>query len=384
MAEITDEFEIPDFLGVSDEDDIHDSMLDTLPDEFDKSEGQILYDITRPMATVTSRLKGFEIPEALKLIWPRFSNGIYLDYHADTRHMVRKKATHATGTLTITGSEGTIIPIGSIFSTETKNNVASVDYETTEDVVIGEDGVIVVNAQAVFAGSEGNAGVNQITIKSNEIDNITSVTNDLAFTGGYDEEDDEALKERIDDYDKNKSESNIGNKADYKRWAKEIVGVGDATVITPTDDSGIITIVITDQNGSPGSTDLCNEVYTHIMGEDADDENRLAPPNALLEVIPPNTVTVSITATIELEEDTSETIDSITAAFVKALTEYFPQAITDSEIRCSKVESILSNVSGVYDFKDVYINSSQSNIALASGVLPVTDISQIVFTQSVM
>ena len=384
MAEITDEFVIPSFLGTSDEDEIHESMLESLPDKFDKSEGQVLYDITRPMANVTSRLRGYEIPEALKLIWPRFADGIYLDYHAESRNMARKEATYATGELTISGAEGTIIPTGSIFSTETKNNVASVDYQTLADVVIGESGTVTVAAQAVFPGADGNAGANQIIIKSNEIDDISAVTNEAAFTGGYGEEEDEELKKRIIEYDQSKGESNIGCKADYKRWALEVIGVGNVTVITPEDDTGLITLVVTDQNGSPASTELCQTVYTHIMGENADDEARLATINAQLQVIPPQTINVSITATIELEADTTETINSITTAFVAALIKYFPQAITDREIRYSKVKSILSGISGVYDFKDVYINEGQANIALASGVLPIVDASQITLTQDVV
>lgn len=381
MATITDDFEIPSFLGSSDEDEIHEGLLSSLPNEYDKSEGQVLYDITRPTANITSLIRGYEIPEALKLIWPRFANGIYLDYHAETRGMTRKEATYATGTLTISGKAGTTIPIGSVFSTETKNNVASVDYATTVAKVIGEDGTVDVVARAVFPGSDGNAGANQITIKSNEIDDISAVTNNEPFTGGYDEEDDESLKARLMEYDLNKGESNIGNKSDYKRWALEIVGVGDATVITPIDDTGLITLVLTDMNGSPASVDLCESVYNHIMGSINDESDRLAPINAQLKVIPPQTINVTITAIIELEGDTSQTLETITAAFTTALMTYFPQAISDKEIRYEKVKSILSGIDGVYDFKDVFINDTQGNIFLASGVLPTIDEENITLTE---
>lgn len=382
MATVTDEFEIPSFLGSSDEDEIHENeILSTLPNEYDKSEGQVLYDITRPTANIASLLRGYEIPEALKLIWPRFANGIYLDYHAETRNMTRKEATYATGTLTISGKAGTNIPLGSVFSTESKNNVASVDFATTVAQVIGEDGTVDVAARAVFSGPDGNAGANQITIKSNEIDDISAVTNKEAFTGGYDEEDDDSLKERIIEYDLSKGESNIGNKSDYKRWALETTGVGDVTVITPEDDTGLITLVLTDMNGSPANEVLCESVYYHIMGVAADESDRLAPINARLEVIPPQTINVTITATIELEDDTSQNISTITSSFVTALMTYFPQAISDSEIRYEKVKSILSGIDGVYDFKDVYINDIQGNIILANGVLPITDESQITLTE---
>lgn len=381
MANITDEFEIPSFLGSSDEDEIHEGLLSTMPDEFDKSEGQVLYDLTRPVANIASLIRGYEIPEALKLIWPRYANGIYLDYHAETRGMTRREATYATGTLTISGTAGTTIPSGSVFSTETKNNVASVDYATTVSRIIGEEGTIDIPAKAVFPGSDGNAGANQITIKSNEIDDISAVTNNDPFTGGYDEEDDESLKARLVEYDLNKGESNIGNKSDYKRWALEIVGVGAVTVITPVDDTGLITLVLTDMNGSPASVDLCQSVYNHIMGIREDESDRLAPINARLEVIPPQTINVSITAVVKLENDTAQTIATITTAFANALITYFPQAISDKEIRYEKVKSILSGIDGVYDFKDVFINDTQGNINLPSGVLPVIDVNNITLTE---
>lgn len=177
MATITDEFEVPTFIGSTDEDEIHEDMLANIPDEFDKSEGQVIYDLTRPTANVASRIKGYEIPEALKLIFPRFSNGIYLDYHGEMRRLPRNQATYATGTLTIGGAVGTVIPKGSVFSTEAKNGVASIDYVTLSEVTIGSDQSVTVQAKCTIAGVDGNAGANQVVVKSNEIDDISSVTN---------------------------------------------------------------------------------------------------------------------------------------------------------------------------------------------------------------
>ena len=66
-----DDFVVPSFLDNSSEEEIHKKMLDYLPDDIDKSEGGYVYDLTKPTAIEVSRMKEFELVEALKLIWPR-------------------------------------------------------------------------------------------------------------------------------------------------------------------------------------------------------------------------------------------------------------------------------------------------------------------------
>lgn len=132
MAEILD-LEIPEFLKNNDEDDIQDELLSLIPDEYDKSEGQHYWNFTRPTARVVSELRGFDLPNAIGLIWPQFSYAEYLDYHADLRHITRKPAQYASGTITFTGTAGTVIPSGYVCSTESKNNIPSKDYVTTKE-----------------------------------------------------------------------------------------------------------------------------------------------------------------------------------------------------------------------------------------------------------
>lgn len=371
-----EELEIPDFLSVNDEDDIHDEMMALIPDEYDKSEGQHLWNFTRPTAHVVSQLRGFNIPEALNLIWPRFSYGIYLDLHAQLRGLTRKEAQYATGTITFTGTEGTLIPAGYMCATESKNDIASKDYITLEDCTIGADGTVTVSARASLAGSNGNTAANTIVINSTAYDDVTGVTNQVQFKGGYDEESDESLYERISDFDMTQGDSNIGNPSDYKRWAEEVPGTGQANVIRSRDTSGLVTIVLTDGNGEPASTTLCTSVYNHIMSPN-DESKRLAPCGAFLSVIPPTTEMLTITATVEL---TSGTISTVKAEFVKALKEYFPTAISNKEVLYNKIANILGDISSVYDFSSLTVNGGTSNIVLADGTFPTVDESHITLT----
>jgi uncharacterized phage protein gp47/JayE len=370
------DMEIPEFLQNYDEDSIHEEMLDLIPDEYDKSEGQHFYNFTRPTAAIVSQLRGFNIPEAIKLIWPKFSNGEYLDYHAELRNISRKEAQYATGEITFTGTPGTVIPASYTVSTESKNDIPSQDYYTLERCTIGEDGTVTVAATASVAGSDGNTASNTIVVNTTSFDDVLSVTNSAPFIGGMDEEDDESLYARISEYDKTQGDSNIGNPSDYKRWAESIPGTGTAKVIRPTDTSGLVTIVLTDGNGEPATEALCKTVYDYIISPD-DENARIAPCGAFLKVIPPTTSTITVSAMVEL---TAGTIASVTATFAERLKEYFPTAIENKEILYQKVANILGDIEGVYDFSSLLVNNDTINIPLDDGVFPIVDTTNITLT----
>lgn len=368
--------EVPEFLQKSDEDDIQEEILTLIPDEYDKSEGSHYYNFTRPTAHVASMLVGYYIPEAIRLIWPQFSTGEYLDLHAKTRNIFRKAAQYATGKITFTGEEGIIIPAGYIVSTESKNDIISKDYMTLKECVIDDSGSVEVDAIAVTAGKSGNTAANTIIINTSSFEGISSITNTEAFIGGVDEEDDDSLYERVKDYDQTQGDSFIGNPSDYKRWAEEVPGTGTAKVIRPTDTSGIVTIILTDGNGDPATETLCKEVYDHIMSPD-DDNLRIAPCGAFLVVIPPTTTTITIRASVEL---TAGSIDSITTAFAAKVKEYFNEALEHKEILYHRICNILGDIPGVYDISDLYLNDGKENIPLGDGVYPQIDSSNITLT----
>lgn len=358
--------EVPEFLQNSDIDDIHAAILALIPDKYDKSEGQHYYNMTRGSAYIASLLIGYYLPEAIKLIWPQFSNDEYLELHAELRNLFRKEAIHATGEVTFTGVAGTIIPAGYIVSTESKNDIESKDYETIEQCVIGENGSVTVKAKASVAGENGKTAANTIVINTSSFDDITSVTNQSAFIGGVDEEDDETFYARIFDYDKTQGDSNVGNPADYKRWAEEVSGTGAAKVIRPKDTSGIVTIILTDGNGDPATETLCKAVYDHIMAPN-DDNVRLAPCGAFLKVIPPTTTTITVRASVKI---TDGSIERITTTFVTKIKEYFNEALENKEILYNKICNILGDIPGVYDFSELYLNDKKVNIPLDDGVYP--------------
>lgn len=374
MALEAEELELPDFLNNSSEEEIHEKMLSNLPEDIDKSEGGFPWDFTRPTAIEIAELKEYVLVEVLKSLSPVTCEESYLlDYHADGRGLVRRESVNATGYVTVTAKAGLVIPLGYGFSTEADDEGNTIDFVTTEEVTVDSLGNAKIPIEAAEGGSASNVGVNTIVLHAGDetgelLDEIISVTNEEAVTGGLDEEDDDTLRERIVEYDRSHDISYVGNVADYKRWALSVPGVGAVTVIPAKDDSGTIKIILMDQNGVPASKQIQDAVYDYIMRPDSESD-RLAPPNAVLEITAPETVVVNISAVVYLRE---AEIGDVQNDLKAALQSYLLNVSSnDSAVRISAINSIIGAVSGIYDYDSVQINGASKNVDLESGQMPV-------------
>ena len=379
------EFVTPVFLQNHSPEEVHDRMKKILPADLDMSAGGHAYNLTMPTALVIAELCEFVLPEVIKLIFPEWSYGEFLDMHALGKGMIRRAANAASGELTIVGTPKTDIPAGSMFSTAAVNDQPSVDYKTMTAVTIPDSGTVTVDIMCSQTGIVGNADPGTIVLVSSRLIGITSVTNEKAITGGTAEESDESLIARIVEFNKSQGESYVGSVSDYKRWAMSVSGVGEATVIPAQDNSGLVTIIVTDANGDPATEQLCTSVYNYIMKPDAPLE-RLAPTNAILKVEPPTTMQISIKATVELED--GATLEAVKTAYMAQLALYLPVAMNDGEIKYSRVAAALAAVEGASDYSDLQIGLksgdtvtySTSNIAITSNQLPTIKADDLILT----
>lgn len=357
------DFKTPSFLEHHSIDEVYEKMMSVIPADIDKSEGSHHWNMTRGTAYLCAYWAEFIIPEALKTIFPMYCENYasVMEDHAKSRGLVRRAATKANGVLTITGKNGTEIPVGTMFSTTSVDDEPAVEFVTTAPAKIGAAESVDVDILAVTAGTVGNVPENTIILKANKITGITGCTNASETTGGTDEETVLSLQARITEYDSMQGLSFAGNPSDYKRWAMSVNGVGNAIPIEAQDDTGLVTIVLTDSNGNPANDLLIDEVYNYIMRPDAPSE-RLAPVNAYLSVVPPTTIELNISVTIELEEEA--TIEDVKTNLLTAMKNYLVEATETGEIRWTKVGSAISKVKGVADYKDLLMNGSTDNITI--------------------
>lgn len=373
--------ELPEFLQNKSTDEIHTQMLDFMPSDIDKSQGQHPYNYTRPTAMIASELCQQTLPEIIKLIFPMYAYGEWLDYHAQMRGISRRPATASFGSLQLTVTKNANIPVGSQFSTASVDGQPSVVFETTQGKYNLPEGTVEIPVKCTQTGIVGNVIAGTVIFKLSQLSGVTAVTNQKAITGGTEEEDDDSLRARIVSLDQSQSVSYVGSVADYKRWSLEVPGVGGVTVIPAQDDSGLVTLVITDSNGDPANEEICQNVYDYIMSP-ADPELRLTAPNVKLSVIPPTITELSISATVEV--GTGSSLEAIKSTFIQEVQVYLDIARSDGEVRYTQIGKILAGVPGVYDYDALTLNSGATNISITNTQLPQVTSDSVLLTQGVV
>lgn len=374
---MADEFVRPNFLEHQTVNEILSRMLAVLPENISKEENGWVCDLFFPVAIEKAKAVEFILTEAIKNLVPKYSYGEILKEHAANRGIIPKPAQKAEAVLSIKGKAGTVIPEGYSFSTSAQWNDSNILFTTLSEHIIPQNEMIDIKVQCQTAGKRGNVAAETILLMAKPIKGILSVRNNAPATGGFDEESEESIRKRVLEYDQSQGESFVGSPADYKRWAKEINGVGGVKVISAQDDTGLVTLILTDENGDPASETICRDVYNYIMSPQEQDQ-RLAPCNAFLNVIPPDKKQIYVTAAITVKNGYG--IEGIKKAFVESLVQYFKTENALDEIKYTEIGSILIQTEGVSDYKNLKVNDTISNITIEQGEMPIVDSTRVVFT----
>jgi len=363
------EFKAPSFLDGQDAETIHKRMMEALPPDIDNTEGGFPWDFTKPSALEKAEILEFHLVETLKIMFPAWADGEWLDLHAKGRGITRKPPNQASGALLITGVPGTTIPAGFKFAAPAVGDTPAIEYQTSEKYVIGEDGTAQIQVTAVESGTIGNVPAGTVSLMMTPLNGIASITNQAQITGGTEEESDDELRNRIDEIDAASEASYVGSDGDYKRWAEEVPGVGTALPMPEWDGPGTVKVVVIDANGQPANTSIITAVYNHIVSPN-DRLQRKAPIGATVTVLAPEPKELNYTFLLEIEE--GETLGTVLERFAAELRTYYIEAKKAKVVRYNKVSSILTETAGVKDFTGLLINGDAVNINLTEDEYPVT------------
>ena len=111
------EFNRPEFLEGNSAEEIHERMMNNLPDDIDDMPGGFPYDMTMPAALEKDEIINFHIVRALMISFPEYAWDEWLDLHGRQVHLTRHEAEPAFGYVKITAAEGTEILSGTVFCT---------------------------------------------------------------------------------------------------------------------------------------------------------------------------------------------------------------------------------------------------------------------------
>lgn len=325
----------------------------------DTTQGGFYWDITQTVGLEIERLwdmLGTEVPAA---VFPEFSWGIFLDYHASTYSLTRKAAVSASGTVRFTGTVGTGIPTGTQVGTEpTDPDDEPLVYQTTESGVIPGGGFIDLDVQALETGSDSNVAVGVVSVLLSGIDGIASVSNTTVIASGEDIETDAALQGRIET--EIASTDGAGTDDDYTRWALAYPGVGNVTVQALWAGGGTVRVVITDSDNEPVAADVVSGLQAQLDPVTAPGAGQgLAPIGAVVTVATPTFYYVN--TEFNLVYDSGYSLDGGSGAFalrssiVAAVEEYVDGLAPGAAVLLSRVEAAVLTVQGVHDISTVQL-----------------------------
>ena len=289
------------------------------------------------------------------------AEGEFLDRKAKDYGLIRKSATKAIGTVLLSGTDGVVIPKGSIFLSDT------LSFESTEETII-IDGKAVVRIEAVEAGLAGNIPVETINKLEENIQGITSISNTESLTGGTSKETDENFRERV--LFKIQNPATSGNVAHYKIWGSEVPGTGRIRVFPLANGPGTVQLSILDANAEVATEELLQKVKQYIDAGNGSGEAQ-APIGANLTVTTakPKNIIIKVNLKLIDIDEKQTTIDSVQ----EALKQYFKDISYHERINYvsfAKITDILFDQDNVEDFESLTLNGASKNILLGDEEIP--------------
>lgn len=363
------EFIRPDFIENNSATEIHQRMMESLPDDIDDMPGGFPYDFTMPAAEEKDEFINYHLVRTLMIAFPQYAWDEWLDLHGMQVHLERHAPQKAYGNVLVSGNAGTLILKGTVFCTPATETGPSIEFVSTEDAEIGEDGTATVRVSAVESGMSSIVAANTVVLMSKPNKNITRVNNPEPITGGTEREGNDDFYDRIAAEYQN-SMTYLGNDTDYERWAKQ-AGAGDCIVVAAAEGPGTVKLVLIDGNGQPANEQLVQDVYNYIISP-SDRSKRLLP-TACSKLICVSATTVKVNFTITgLIFDETTSIEQIKTDFAEAIKAVYTEAKRYGILRYNDARPIISDVSGVTDFDVFLVDGEVNNISLESEEYPET------------
>lgn len=322
-------------------------MLNNSPSALSKAEGDSVWDSQSPVAIELAQ--GYiAIDKFIELAFN--PSGTYLDLRVADRGLSRKAATKATGVVTVSGAENSVIPAGTDFATP-----LGIYFLTNTAATISAAGTVDIAITAEEAGAFGNVAAHAISVIPRGLTGVLSVDNTSATTGGTDIESDADLLARYKYAIQNPATS--GNAAQYRQWAMEIDGVGDARVVPLWNGAGTVKVLLLDEANIPASATIIDAVATHIEAE--------RPIGATVTVVAATGLSIDVTATLTLAS--GYTLAGVKTAIDAAIVAYLAGiAFKQSYVSYSSIAGIILDTPGVLEFTGLTVNTGTANISVGN------------------
>lgn len=317
-------------------------ILDSITIDIDKREGSFINDMISPLAVELTKTY-IEFNNIINIAFVESSYDKYLDMKVNEFGIFRKDGDKARGILKITGTDGVVIPKGTIALTDD-----GLRFSLESGVI--KEGQALIIATSEDIGKKYNVLANRIKKLEIDIFGVNSVVNESEFSGGIDRETDEELKSRF--FNTIRKPQTSGNIYHYEQWALEVDGVGNAIVKPLWNGAGTVKVLISDSNKQPVSGDIINKCREHIES--------VRPIGATVTISTPTLFNISVSVDVDL--DNTKELEEVKGYIKESLIKYFKTC--SNEVVFTKVGGVISNTEGVSDYRNLTINEGTSNVSI--------------------
>lgn len=286
--------------------------------------------------------------------FPQTAVGEFLDKHAQLRGLTRRAATAAQGVIRFStdtaAATDLVIPAGTVCLT-----AGGVRFETTREAVLeaGET-TADVPAQAAEPGAAGNAAAGTVRAMAVAPVGISGCTNPEGFSGGTDEEEDEALRARV--LETYQRMPNGANAAFYQQGAMSFPQVAAASVISRPRGVGSVDVIISTAAGVPDQSLLTEvEDYFEARREIAVD----------VQVKAPEVESVAVTARVRPAD--SRDAEEVCQAVEEAVQSWFDGRLLGQDVLRARLGEIIFSVDGVENY---ILDTPAADVTVDSDTLP--------------
>lgn len=246
-------------------------------------------------------------------------------------------ATFAVGTVTATGTNGSIIP------QDTLLQVDGIEYRVTADATIAL-GTAAVSVQAILAGAAANQAVGVTLSFETPVTGVNTtvvVAGTSGLTNGFDQEGIEEVRDRY--LLRLQEPPEGGNDADYERWALAVAGVTRVWVYRFENGLGTVVVRFVIDDPVTGVVTFPNPTQVAAVQAALDVQR---PTTAEVTAAAPTALTVNFT--IDLTPDTTALRSAVTAELVDLLRrEAEPNGINHpGTILLSHIRTAIGNATG--------------------------------------
>lgn len=295
------------------------------------------------------------ICEACALCLEEIYVGTYLGFkrqlatiQEDIYNFERKAGTKATANVVFSrsGTTGTVtIPSGTRVETP-----SGLRFATTAagSITAGNTSSNPVEVEALEIGTSYNVSASSITVMTDTVDGVETVTNAAAATGGLNEESDYAYKQRFRSYIEGVGRSNLSG---LIFGALSVDGVTSASVVELFPPVANVNARLYIDDGSSGGVSSAKilEVQDVIDGDGTEENPGYRAAGVNVVVTKPTTVTQNVDVSITLIDDSSVDSDQVELDVNQAITNYINNLWVGEDIIHAELVAAVMSVYGVYD-----------------------------------